>query len=181
MSIEKSWPIVVANSLGPTTSVFVSAINGETSRDLLYRLDKNVLSLSPPPDLLYVQYGINDANYWATSNGFPRVSLEGFVANIEEVVLRSLAAGITNVVLGTNHRVSKKLPEVAQSFAGVGDLEDSVPHYNQALREIASRIEHCQLLDVETLLTARSHLLPDGVHLNEDGHRVYADAFLQLI
>lgn len=182
VSILESWPVVVGLSLqSAEVKVLVSAVNGETSRDVLYRLEKNVLSGSQPPDVLFVQYGINDANFWESSRGFPRVSLGAFVANLEEIIQRSSALGIRNIVLATNHPVRKALPDEAYKMAGVSDLGESVMIYNSAIRELVSRTRTSQLFDAEELFTGASHLLQDGVHLNVEGHRTYASAFIKSI
>lgn len=174
-----SWPLLVGRVLQDKGGkAFVSAVNGETTRDALYRLEQNVLSIGEKLDVLYLQYGINDANFWQSSDGFPRVSPDAFRANLSEIVERVIGRGFQRVIIGTNHPVSKPLPEEAKVRFGFSDLRESVSRYNDLVREVAPHWSGCELFDPESSFRDESHLLSDGVHLSKKGHATYSRLFL---
>lgn len=174
-----SWPVMSALSLEPGgLDVFISAVNGETSRGGLERFDRHFNALPRTPDYLFVQYGINDANYWESSLGFPRVSLTSFCANISEFIDRALGAGVQKVLIGTNHPVRKSLPSEAEA-RGIHDLWESVAKYNESIRGLGNPSQSRHVIDFETIFTGDSHLMTDGVHLTPAGHRSQSEFFVQ--
>ena len=58
---------------------------------------------SHEPDLLLVQFGMNDCNFWESDRGNPRVSLDAFRANLREIYTRAFSFGVHNVIQLTNH------------------------------------------------------------------------------
>ncbi len=178
--ILDSWPLRAAVALQPHgVHALVSAVNGETTRGALERFDRHFLSLSQAPEYLYVQYGINDGNYWQTSRGFPRVSIDSFTQNLMEIVDRAVGVGVQLVLIGTNHPVDKDLPSAANSKGRlISNLQESVARYNHAIRVVAESSESCQLIDFESVFSDGSHLMDDGVHLSPVGHRRQADFFV---
>jgi lysophospholipase L1-like esterase len=72
------------------TPVKVKSVNrgvsGETTRMGLERFPADVQDLNP--DIMTLQYGLNDCNCWETDRGLPRVSKEAFRANLIEMITR---------------------------------------------------------------------------------------------
>ena len=129
----------------PDLRVRNRGVCGDTTRLALERWRRDVVDCSP--DQLLVQFGHNDANHW---DGFPRVSQRAFAANLWEIVARAIRLGIADVALiepHGEHRYADVMWEVAQEL--------DIPYITTA----AVRPEH----------------LLDGIHLNPEGHRVYAD------
>ena len=135
-----AWPSVLAGLSGWET--IGRGVCGDTTRLALERLHRDALSLAP--DVLVVQFGLNDCNRWDTDHGLPRVSVEAFEANLAEIVAKARAAQVQTVCLVT------LTPSTRQSLAR--------PHRYSADAAEAIRPEH----------------LLDGVHLNPAGHAAFA-------
>jgi lysophospholipase L1-like esterase len=151
-------------------------VSGETTRMGLERYPRNVQQ--EEPDLLTIQYGLNDCNCWVTDRGVPRVSPDAFVANLVEMVERGRVFGARQIILATNHRTLRRtvLPS-GQVY------EEANAHYSQLLREVASRtgVVLCDIRrafepfsdeELDALLLPH----PDHLHLSPEGNAVYADA-----
>lgn len=182
VSIHKTWVSRISQKLDEMFPNNVIAqnpsINGNTTRMALERMPFDVQSHSP--DIVFVQFGLNDGNYWETDNGMPRVSLNSFKANLNEIIDRCYASGAKGVMLGTNHpttRTVNNFPYTNFTF------ENSNQKYNQAIREVSNSRSDILLLDAEEafkkILSAnnsmqlRDLLLTDQLHLSESGHEVY--------
>jgi lysophospholipase L1-like esterase len=158
----------------PAITTQVTAINGETTRESLARLEHSLLMHGPSK--MWLQYGLNDAMYWDSERGHPRVSIHAFEANLREIIDRCQSAGVSSVFLATNHRVTKY---VVNQVSGQ-TYSDNALEYNKVIRAVASAYqgEGVQLADMERLLAERftdpaDYLLADGVHLNQVGHDAY--------
>ena len=152
----------------------VDAISGQTSRQaLLYFPEKLQIHKI---DFLLIQLGINDSNYWLSEGGsHPRVSLESFRANIEEIISRVRLNNISKIALLTNHKLSKKISVNKEILL----LEDSKSAYDGVVRQIA-KTSGVSCYDVSNEwdsipnFSEKKLLLDDGVHLSEIGHTHYA-------
>jgi len=151
-------------------------VSGETTRMGLERYPRDVQQ--EEPDLLTIQYGLNDCNCWVTDRGVPRVSPEAFVANLVEMVERGRVFGAREIVMATNHRTLRRavLPS-GQAY------EDANADYSELLREVASRtgVVLCDIRrafepfsdeELDALLLPH----PDHLHLSEQGNAEYAGA-----
>lgn len=144
----------------PNLLVESRSINGNTTRQALERMSYDVTSHHP--DAVYVQFGINDANAWATDFGECRVSLDAYRANLAEIIMKSRAAGARRVILGTNH-ACRLGPEYSARL----------DRYNDAVRSVASEFGPA-LVDVAKAWPGDPGLLlTDGVHLSKPGHDFY--------
>lgn len=152
-----------------------SSINGNTTRLALERMPFDVQRYNV--DLLVIQFGLNDCNYWRTDEGEPRVSLAAYQANLVEMISRGRRFGAKKVVLMTSHFTPhiERLPFAPLSY------EDNRKRYNEAVREVAAECG-CVLIDIEAsqvkvfknaVTAADALLLPDGIHLNRHGHDFY--------
>jgi len=92
---DQAWPAALARMTGH--DVRNEGVCGETSRMALDRWPK-VVDLHVP-DVVVIQYGLNDANCWETDHGLPRVTQAAYVANVGEMVSRTLVAGGKPIVL----------------------------------------------------------------------------------
>lgn len=148
-----AWPSVLAGLSGWET--IGRGVCGDTTRLALERLHRDALSLAP--DVLVVQFGLNDCNRWDTDHGLPRVSVEAFEANLAEIVAKARAAQVQTVCLVT------LTPSTRQSL-------DRPHRYSAAVRKVAYR--RALLFDAAEAIR-HEHLL-DGVHLNQAGHAAFA-------
>ena len=155
-------------------SVINDSVNGNTTRDALDRMPFTIQNQSY--DIVYMQFGLNDSNYWPNNYGCPRVSKEAFKLNLFEMVFRCIDNGVQDILLATNHPTNKGLVQKVS-------YESSVRDYNEIIREVVYK-EGLQLVDVEssllmhvakTGLSSKEFVLPDGVHLNVKGHQFYRD------
>ena len=174
----KTWAVRIGKQLEedfPILDILVSnpSINGNTTRMALERMPFDVQSHGI--DVILIQFGINDCNYWQTDKGLPRVSPMAFEANLHEIIDRSINFGAKSVILNTNHPINKFIQLESQSL----DHNDLNKSYNKIIRKVANHRE-CHLIDIELrindccsdFLTA-DYLLPDGAHLDIRGHDLY--------
>ena len=62
-------------------------ISNETTRQGLERYATDVQNHYP--DVITLQFGFNDCNFWVTDRGAPRVSERGYHANLHEMIDRA--------------------------------------------------------------------------------------------
>ena len=171
---EKKFSINIANN----------AVNGRTTRQALESMPYEIQSSSP--DLLIIQFGMNDCNYWATDNGVPRVNINSFKNNLIEIIDRAKTFNVSQIILNTNHPTTRNTPfEYADC-----SYQDSNERYNQMIREVSNEIDDITLNDIEKDLnlfikknkeSLSSFLLDDELHLSIKGHDFYYKATLALI
>ena len=126
-----------------------SAVNGRTTRQALETMPFEIQNYKP--EILIVQFGMNDCNYWLSDKGLPRVSKKSFKANLEEIITRGFNFGCKKIFLNTNHPTLKnqKLPFNNISFS----YQESNEHYNEIIRELASSLTKNVILnDLEKFL-----------------------------
>ena len=157
VSIHKTWPVLLAQYLEGRYIVQNMSKNGETSRQALERLYPDVLRYEP--SIVYIQYGINDANCWKTDKGMPRVTIPEFRANIITLCERCLYWN-TSVIMGNNH--TDAYNPVADGISIV--LDNAFDNYYY--------VDHSHYTGDYML---------DAVHLNERGHQLYFENIAQAI
>ena len=112
VTLSKTWVVMLSQALSQVDNKFDfppvlsnPSKNGRTTRQALLDFQFDVLSHSP--DFIYLQYGLNDCNYWQSDNGTPRVSLNAFLAKMEELVDRALCSGVKKILIANNHPTLK--------------------------------------------------------------------------
>ena len=190
VSPHRTWVTRISEALSETfraeAEIVVQnpSINGNTTRMALERIAYDVQAHRP--DVLIVQFGMNDCNVWGTDKGRPRVSPEAFAANLGEIIDRARACGASQIVIGANHSTTRsitKLPNVSHSY------EVANRQYNTIVREVANK-KRARLADLERAfdrsVSAGEHqladlLLPDELHLSERGHDIYFAHYLPIV
>ncbi|WP_186297711.1 SGNH/GDSL hydrolase family protein [Sedimenticola selenatireducens] len=155
---------------------FNRGISGETTRQGLERFPRDVQVLQP--DIITIQFGLNDCNCWDSDRGLPRVSEAGYRANLLEMIDRSKTFGAEHIILSTNHPTLRNHP-----LASKQTLEDRRKIYNEIIREVVndSKVILCDI-DQEFADVSKENLSemlmpePDVLHLSEKGHAKYAKA-----
>src|SRR5688572_14172641 len=155
---------------------YVHGVSGETTRQGLERFPRQVQQLAP--DILTIQFGLNDCNCWDTDRGLPRVSEAAYKANLAEMIDRARQFGTKQIILSTNHPTLRHRPMVSGET-----LEQRRTKYNEIVRDVA-RQAGVTLCDIEAAFAFASReqladlLLPepDVLHLSAAGHQIYADA-----
>ena len=154
-----------------------SSVNGRTSRQALEDMPYHIQSQGV--DILVVQFGLNDCNYWATDRGLPRVSLAGFLENIREIISRAERFGAYRIILNNNHPTSR---DKIIMDGTVMTYEASNASYNAAIRKLAVDLPpFVRFQDVESFFKANikqqqpieKFLLSDGLHPSYAGHEQY--------
>lgn len=184
ISLHKGWvPRIsarlgeLARNAGREVIVINASVSGNTTRQALERMPYEVQSHNP--EVLMVQFGMNDCNYWETDRGNPRVSPKAFAANLKEIVARAKSFGAKKIFLNTNHPTGRdELPMPHTNIT----YQQSNEQYNEIIRDVVTDMGRGVILnDMENLFRAsaptREHLLrllmPDKLHLSEAGHDLY--------
>lgn len=187
VSPHKIWVSRISEKVykkyGGAVLVQADAVNGETSRQALERYHYCVLSHRP--DVLHIQFGLNDCNFWETDLGKPRVTASSYKANLSELIEKAYAYKINKVVLHTNHVT----PDKDYSFFTDQTFKDNIRIYNDIVREVANDFK-VGLIDIEANqeqalkkdgLSYADFVLSDGIHLNECGHDLYYDSIEKVV
>ena len=161
--------------------MFTRGVSGETTRQGLERFPADVQSAAP--DVMTLQYGLNDCNCWVTDRGLPRVSEPAYRANLVEMVERARSFGARRVILSTNH------PTLRHKVLMCGEsLETRRMRYNAIVRDVAEQtgatlcdIEQAFAQFVGSSLEEMVMPYPDHLHLSRPGHAHYVDSIYALI
>ncbi|MBI3852056.1 MAG: exo-alpha-sialidase [Verrucomicrobia bacterium] len=172
--------------------VINAGIPGNTTRDARARFEQDVLGRQP--DIVIIQFGINDStvNVWKNPPATkPSVSRDDFAANLSYFVAELRSRGVRVILMTPNlMRWTKELRSLYGKPPYAPDDPDGfnvlLKTYAQAVREVAKQTE-IPLMDVYALFQSygaeKDHsiddLLLDGMHPNENGHRLIADMLLQ--
>lgn len=189
---EDMWTTLLQNKLYAT--IVNSGVAGQTTRDALKRIDKDVLEKNP--DYVLINFGMNDHCY--VSEGISYISIKEYKDNLNEMVKKIKGIGATPIIV-TPHRV-------IEGNVGDGNMSGDASYYykrhpytwyknvdganNQLLRyvnaakEVATEneihvidiYEKSKDVDLNTVLrTIENSNDDDGVHLSKDGMKFYAD------
>jgi lysophospholipase L1-like esterase len=183
ISIHRGWVTRISKDIEElstkyknSVTVISSGVNGDTTRSALIRMPYSVQTAGV--DIIVIQFGLNDSNYWKTDNGVPRVSPMAFEANLKEIISRSKIFGAKKIFLNTNHSSTRtrKFPYADLSY------EESNKNYSKIIRKIAKKDKEVSLNDVEEYfkkylyrkkLKVSDTVLKDGLHLSLLGHELY--------
>jgi len=174
---------------GRALLVINAGVGGNTTEMARARFEKEVLARQP--DFAIVQFGINDAavDVWKKPPATqPRVALPRYESNLREFVQRLKSAGARVIVMTPNPlRWTPKLKEMYGRPPYAPDDPDGfnvlLKDYAGAARRVA-REEQVACVDIFQVFAgyagpggrAVDDLLLDGMHPNEKGHRLIADA-----
>lgn len=161
VSPHKTWVHMISQEF-PDMLIQNPSVNGDITRTALDRMHHDVLSHKP--DMVYIQFGINDCNIWDTDRGVTRVPIISFISNLDEMIDRCKAFGVNTIFLATNHKT--------------GDLKNT--EYNEAIRDVSSNLSYVRLIDIESEWE-EGLLMEDGIHLNEDGHILYYNIIREVL
>jgi lysophospholipase L1-like esterase len=159
--LEKILKVRVANA----------GVNGNTSRQGLARLQRDVLSLKPKIVVLF--FGANDSRLDAPKK---QVALDEYTANLSKIVDECQRIG-AKVLLGTMP------PIIAEPYFGrhpkenydaVGGFEKHLEKYRNAAHQVG-REKKVEVLDLgKELQKYPNWVTPDGVHPTPEGNEIIA-------
>ena len=164
----------------PDARVINSGIGGNTSTQMLARLDQDVLSHHPQVTL--VMTGLNDAEYidpGAIPRDTPRVSLDVFADQLRQII-RRVRDGGGRVLLLTPNPMTGKYPYASLGYYKGHEINSALESYAASVRSVALET-HTDLVDVYAAwihMPNYDRFLPDGVHPNREGHRRIAELIL---
>ena len=148
VSVHKTWVSICSSRLGqefPDIDFIINnpSINGNTTRMALERM--SIAVQDHRPDILVVQFGMNDCNYWKTDGGHPRVSPKAYEANLEEIVDRAMIFGTKKIILHNNHTVAIT---DKYNYANIAYHESNI-EYCDIVRKLSSRLSNVYFNDIE--------------------------------
>jgi lysophospholipase L1-like esterase len=176
MSLPSGYCRLVVSGLeanGLKVQPIGAGISGNTSKDMIARVDRDVIDKKP--DIMTLSCGVNDV--WHGKTG---VELEPYKKNITDIIDKAQAAGIKVVVLA-----STMILEDAHY-----DNNKKLVAYNNFLRDIAKE-KGCAFADLNADMQGAvkangggdaKHfpvLTVDGVHMNPLGNRMMARGVLK--
>ncbi len=166
---QHSTEIIVTNT----------SVNGRTTRQALESIQYEVQSQHP--DVIIIQFGMNDCNYWDTDKGLPRVSRQAFKENLREIITRAANFGASRIFLNTNHPstlTTNVFPHTNITY------QESNKTYNMEIRNLSKEMDVI-LNDVEyyfqDYINNKSGQLDnlllhsDQLHLSKKGHDLYLE------
>jgi lysophospholipase L1-like esterase len=159
---------------GFKVTVIPAGVGGNTSQDMLGRVDADVINKKP--DWMTLSCGVNDV--WHGAKGVP---FDQYQKNITDIVTKAQAAGIKVMIL-----TSTMITEDQSS-----DFNQKLTQYNDFLRSLAKE-KGFPLADLnaamQTALANEKTKLPDakgplltvdGVHMNPVGDQMMASTILK--
>lgn len=179
VGVLEGWPALLQLHLqerGPWC-VYNRGVSGETVRQGLDRLDKDVLPLLPA--IVLIEFGLNDSSFRPKST-IPRVIPQDFRICLQEITER-IRSGGGKPILVINHPLGRPDPILPNRL----HRQLYLARYHAITRTLAKKKKY-PLLDLHHRLKAKyalpwqAHALNrDGVHLNKRGHEMYAHALIQ--
>jgi lysophospholipase L1-like esterase len=191
LEIYANWLVRELPEKGIKAEIINAGIGGNTTQMAIARFEKDVLSKNP--DLVVIQFGINDSaiDVWKNPpKTESRVSKEKYIQNLEKIV-ETLKAQKCGVIFMTPNQMcwTQRLKENYSKSPYVTDDPDgfnvTLREYAQAVRELAEK-QKVPLVDVYAAYIAYgkvekqsvNDLLLDGMHPNDKGHRIVADLLI---
>jgi lysophospholipase L1-like esterase len=166
-----------------------AGVGGNTTDHARARFDKDVLAQDPA--IVVIQLGINDScvDVWAKPPAEkPRVAIERYTENLRYFVSEIRRKHGRPILMTPN--LMRWTPPLRDMYGKPPYKPDSPDGFNvilstyaDALRAFA-KAEKVELVDVYALYVKHGDpdkLLSDGMHPNEQGHRLVADALIPLL
>tara|TARA_Y100000310_G_scaffold335940_1_gene419216 strand:- start:1340 stop:2002 length:663 start_codon:yes stop_codon:yes gene_type:complete len=185
VNIIDRWSSLVDQKLKilENKNIFVYSINlgvnGDTTRNGLERLPEVYIF---NPDLIMIQFGMNDCNYWFSDNGLPRVNTVSFKHNLLELINKCLSSGVKQIILSTNHLIPVNKKMVNNQY-----YNENNSIYNVIIREVVKET-NTVLCDIENYFINYSenkvNFLNEEnkwIHLSTEGNKLYSDIIFPII
>jgi len=180
-SSEMSWLLNVRkklkNKFKNKITIYSKQVIGLNSRGLI-----NLISDYYPKvknkQILVIQIGINDSWYYESMKGLPEVSVNSFKRNLEEVYKKSIISGYENITLINYHKLMNNRIEINKR-----SLNFNLKKYNEVIRDFCKK-KRLQLIDInKKSLDGKNYCLPlpDGIHLNRNGVKLYSNIILNYL
>ncbi|RBP47975.1 lysophospholipase L1-like esterase [Roseimicrobium gellanilyticum] len=168
-------------------NVINAGIGGNTTEMARKRFEKDVLAYKPK--LVVLQFGINDAavDVWKTPPATePRVKLERYTENLNHFVKTLKDSGAQVIVMGPNplrwtDQLKKMYGKPPYDPGNADGFNGPLVKYNEAAAKVAQAHE-IRFIDTQLAYRDKAQeekleidkLLLDGMHPNDEGHRLVA-------
>ena len=185
VSSNKSWPSLLASYFDNSKNKIIVqnfSKNGDTTRLALLRLEFDILKRKP--EIVIIQFGLNDCNIWTSEFENSRVNIISFENNLIEICKKIYSSGAKKVFLNTNHPTLKK-----SNF----NYQNQSINYNKSIRNAFDKLKqeyNISLIDIESKFNnelfkdsnfIKKSLLDDGIHLSEFGQIKYYEIIIEEI
>ena len=185
VSSNKSWPSLLASYFDTSKNKIIVqnfSKNGDTTRLALLRLEFDILKRKP--EIVIIQFGLNDCNIWTSEFENSRVNIISFENNLIEICKKIYSSGAKKVFLNTNHPTLKK-----SNF----NYQNQSINYNKSIRNAFDKLKqeyNISLIDIESKFNnelfkdsnfIKKSLLDDGIHLSELGQIKYYEIIIKEI
>ena len=164
-------------------AIINSAVGGESTREIMARLDRDVLPYRPDVCLFMVGGNNHDCQNPSRilAEGELQRLLEGFAARLPATT--KPVGAVLNPVVDTWHCVTRH-PAYRDHLAHFGGSLDASLNPERALARAFYRQQGWPCLDLYALMShdpARYVLPEDGIHLNQAGHELFAQRMFELL
>lgn len=161
---------LIADDLADSAVVINRGINGQRVRDLLHRVEMDVIL--EQPDIVTLFIGINDT--WRKFESGEETTLDEFEREYRELIERMQAAGIQLILM------SPYVLEITEAFATWrSDLNPKIKMIEQLACEYG-----CLFIPLDAMMQGyanvfgKATLAYDGVHPSEVGKKIIASTWL---
>jgi lysophospholipase L1-like esterase len=166
----------------PGLRVVNAGVRGNTTRDILLRLNRDVIQKKP--NLVIVMIGINDASYYDPGphglgpiwRDAPRVPLKEFRQNMLDIVVQIKQSG-ASILLVTPNPLSRAFVYSNLGYYRDHDMNESLRKYAAIVASIGAS-SHIPVVDLFQIWSSTNDVnkyLTDGMHPNAEGHAQIAD------
>lgn len=166
---HRGYPQVLGKLLD--VRVVNAGINGNTSRQGLARLQRDVLSLRP--DAVVVFFGANDSRLDSPKT---QVDLPEYKSNLEKIIDRCQKAG-AKVLLGTMPPIVSEpyyTRHPKKDYDVVGGLQKRIEQYRETALKVGQQ-KNVPVVDLNELLKKEPKWVSDdGVHPTPEGNEILA-------
>ncbi len=167
---NNSWVEYLKNYLidsGINYTIVNKGINGNTTTDMLNRFTEDVISLNP--NKIFIMGGTNDL--------LCNRSVNSIVDNIELMIKESLFK-TKDITIGIPPRIIKEdakrlfVPSLTYDYC-----ESNLPKLKEFLIELCNNYK-VNFIDFYSLTVNSNFIYMDGIHFNNEGHKVFLDEFI---
>ena len=174
---QGGYVVLVAEALeanGKKIEVIPAGVSGNTSKDMLARLDRDVLSKKP--DWMTLSCGVNDV--W---HGAAGVDLETYKTNITSIIDQATKAGIKVVILTPTMIMEDPTNAFNQKLtAYIQFLQTLAKEKHLPIADLNADMQAELAKEKAALPNAKGNFLTkDGVHPNGIGHETMAAGVLK--
>lgn len=155
--------------------LFNRGIGGESTREMMARFERDVLSLNP--DFCIVMFEANNCDYTRPERLVPLDELTRLLTRfrLELPAKTRVISVILGPIINQLH-FSCQHPAFAEIFKDVGGMDQLQEIERQFVRQFAKNAQW-PVCDLHHLMSehAETCLLDDGIHLNQHGNQLFAN------